>query len=557
MSALGALFGSLFRGKRSTNVPPVNKALIDQLGTVINTISLPNVGDESGQLGQAIGDYVNFLNNAVTYQRRENYALYAKMDDTDPIIASVLNIYADEIAMGTHEGDVTKTFTIASDNPGIKEFLENISKSLNLKHRIKGMARDLVKFGDLFDEIVFSENHLPQRLVNLPPETMYVNVNQFGEFVSREEQAYIQRIAGMRADEVYFPWWKVAHAKWTLSPRDVYGTSLLRPVRKLYHQLRAVLDGVVIERVLRAPQRYKFIIDTGDLPPDRAIDVVNKYKDANRRKRVIDSSGTFRIENTPMAPEEDIYIPTGTSGKGNVDVIEGSQQTKNVDDIQFLINMYISALGTPKAYLAFEGESHNRNVITQLDIHHARLVRAYQGELIQVLRFIFDVCLAAIGIPPSQVNYRIVFPFIRTEDDLRKWQIINLKIRVGYMLRTQVGVRITDEWIMRYLLDIPEDELEYIGYDPNNTQSPMIAMSTGTPGTSMPGEAADYIKKQAKDNPELQGLIDSVAELLQSKVSYDKEGLYNLPQFRNGNGDRNGKSVIHSNVSRINEFIEE
>jgi hypothetical protein len=556
MLAIGALIGTLFRGRRTKESTKANPSLIAQLGSVINSMAMPESQKDESQLGRAIADYVQFINDASTYQRADNYKLYAKMDDTDPIVFSVLNIYADEIAMGTHEGDVTKTFTITSDNPGVLDFLNQVTDRLALKYRIKGMARDLVKFGDFFDEILFTENHLAHKLVNLPPQTMHVNVDQYGELIDRDTRAYLQRMDGLRMEDVEFPWWKISHAHWTLSPRDVYGTSLLRPVRKLYHQLRAVTDGVVIERVLRAPQRLKFLVDTGDMAADKAVEITNRYRDTNRRKRVMDASGVFRVENTPMAPEEDIYIPTGPNGRGDVSVIEGSSQTKNVEDLQFLINMYISAMGVPKAYLAFEGESHNRNVITQLDIHHARLVRAYQGELIQVLRGIYDVCLAAIGIPKEFANYRIVFPFIRTEDDLRKWQIINLKIRVGYMLRTQVGVRITDEWIMKYLLDIPEDELEYIGYDPNNVNSPMMAMSGAAPGSSMPGEAGEYIKalvQQSKDK-ELKEMITNLAELVDAKAKRDTNGTYTVPAFRKSPDGSAG--AAKTNMSRICDFME-
>ena len=540
MKSIGSLFTSLFRKQAVGPKVPVNNKLLSDLNVVINSMRMPSAEDDGTQLGKSYTDFVSYLGNEADPKRRDNYALYAKMDDTDPIISAVLNIYADEITMGTHEGDITRTFSVVSDDPTIQAFLEHMTDLLQLKSRIRPMARDLVKYGDVFDELVFNENHIIKELVNLPPESMAVNRNDSGQFIDREK-AYVQQFSGIRDDGIYFPWWKIAHTKWIQSPRETYGSSLLRPVRKLYHQIRAVLDGAVIERVLRAPQRLKYKIDTGNVDPDKAIDIVQKYKDTNRRKRVVDSYGTFRFENTPMAPEEDIYVPVGPDGHGDVEVMQGSQQTKNVDDIQFLINMYIAATGTPKAYLAFEGESHNRNVITQLDIHHARLVRAYQGDLITTLRFIYDIALSAIGVAPDKVTYRIVFPMIRTEDDLRKWQIINLKTRVGFMLRTQVGVQITDDWIMRKLLDIPEDELEMIGYDPENVSPPgMPGSPTDTSGTTLPAETVRRIQdviRSGKD-PQLVQTVTDLYELLDSKLNYigNDRGVTRLDGVPNLNG---------------------
>jgi len=504
----------------------VDTAKLDLLSRALRDY-IPEASYSTTILGKQLTQYFQEVHSAASDQRVRNYKIYDQMDSTDTIVSAVLNIYADEVTMGTWEGDVNKTYTVNSNDAAVLAIIDEVDRRTKMKRKICGFARSLVKYGDLFGELVIGDDTgFISRISILPPETMYVNVDSSGEFVDRESAAFSQVLEGISGEKIDFPWWKIVHWKREVDPSSVYGRSLLYSSRVRFFQLRQCIEGLVIERLLRAHQRRKYIIDTGDLRPDEAKRLVDEFKAEYRRRRVIDSSGELRLDNIPLAPEEDIFIPSGPSGKGNVEVLEGSHQPRYMDDMKLLINLYFAGFGVPKAYIGFEEGTHNRNVITQLDVQHARMVRSFQAFLIEGQEEIYRRQMALFGIDPTKVSFRIVYPLIRGEDDLRKWQIQNLKTRVAFMLRTQIGVQITDEWILRYLLELPEDELEVIGYDPNNTGLP--PQYGGSPGEAK--EMAEALKKKLLSGSlhdkrkliEMIRDIDALCDLLDWKVSSEK-----------------------------------
>src|SRR6056300_1900585 len=74
--------------------------------------------------------------------RRELFRDYDAMDN-DPILASALDIYADECTLKNEFGDV---LLIQSDNPKVQELLENLFYDiLNVEFNLWTWTRNLVK----------------------------------------------------------------------------------------------------------------------------------------------------------------------------------------------------------------------------------------------------------------------------------------------------------------------------------------------------------------------------------------------------------------------------
>ncbi len=85
----------------------------------------------------------------LSYQviRRELFLDYDAMDN-DPIIASALDIYADECTTKNEYGDV---LTIKTENQQVKEVLENLFyDTMNIEFNLWPWVRNLCKYGDWF-----------------------------------------------------------------------------------------------------------------------------------------------------------------------------------------------------------------------------------------------------------------------------------------------------------------------------------------------------------------------------------------------------------------------
>ena len=75
--------------------------------------------------------------------------------DVDPIIASALDIYADESTMKSEYGDV---LNITSDNNDLKDILHNLFYDiLNIEFNLWPWVRNMVKYGDFFLKLEINE----------------------------------------------------------------------------------------------------------------------------------------------------------------------------------------------------------------------------------------------------------------------------------------------------------------------------------------------------------------------------------------------------------------
>ena len=90
----------------------------------------------------------NLALNAMQNQRRvERYIDFDQME-YEPIIASALDIYADEITTSTK---LTPLLTIDCQNQEIKDILHSLYHNiLNIDHNLFGWARTMCKYGDFF-----------------------------------------------------------------------------------------------------------------------------------------------------------------------------------------------------------------------------------------------------------------------------------------------------------------------------------------------------------------------------------------------------------------------
>jgi hypothetical protein len=106
---------------------------------------------------------------SMAYQqvRREVFRDYDAMDQ-DPIIASALDIYADESTLKNEFGDI---LTIRSDNPKVQEVLENLFYDiLNIDFALWPWVRNMCKYGDFFLGLEVAEG---KGIVNVTPHSVY------------------------------------------------------------------------------------------------------------------------------------------------------------------------------------------------------------------------------------------------------------------------------------------------------------------------------------------------------------------------------------------------
>ena len=280
----------------------------------------------------ALSDYLRLEHDLMS-----RYVDYEEMDDY-PEIASSIDIYADDASQP--DTQLQRTVWVSSKDKTLQGVLDDLfHKRLRLDEEIWEIVRSLVKYGNDYEEMLVTKdgvvglNFLPAptvRRVEGPRGELYGFVQDFKGRFGYSPQEF-QKILAQRTNAIQqsvqpgsarspggllqsvsaLEPWEVAHFRLRgKHRRSIYGYSVLEPARWIWKRLMLLEDAAMIYRLQRAPERYAFYVDVGDLPPAEALAFVNKIRQQHKKKRFVNpSTGKLDLKFEPLPVSHDTPIP--------------------------------------------------------------------------------------------------------------------------------------------------------------------------------------------------------------------------------------------------------
>lgn len=175
--------------------------------------------------------------NAMANQNRsERYIDFDQME-YDPILASALDIYADEMTTST---SLEKMMSIECSNEEIKSVLHNLYNNiLNINYNLFGWCRTMCKYGDFFLYLDTDEEKGVTHVIGLPTHEV-----ERLEGEDKTNPNYIQ--FQWNSGGLTFENWQIAHFRILGNDKYTpYGTSVLEPARRIWRML-CVAKGELI-----------------------------------------------------------------------------------------------------------------------------------------------------------------------------------------------------------------------------------------------------------------------------------------------------------------------
>tara|TARA_Y100000593_G_scaffold88092_1_gene169767 strand:- start:6427 stop:8319 length:1893 start_codon:yes stop_codon:yes gene_type:complete len=330
---------------------------------------------------------VNMISNR---NRSERYVDFDQME-YEPIIASALDIYADE--MTTYSG-LNPMLRIKCPNDEIKSILDSLYFNvLNINHNLFGWSRTMCKYGDLFLYLDIDEKVGIKSVIGLPQHEV--------ERLEGEDESnpnYVQyqwNSAGLTLEN-----WQVAHFRVLGNDKHVpYGTSVLEPARRIWRQLTLLEDAMMAYRIVRSPERRVFKIDVGNIAPQDVEQYMQKVMTQMKRHQVVDpKSGRVDLRYNPLSVEEDYFIPVRGGSASEITNLPGGQFTGTVEDVKYLKDKLFAAIKIPQAYLTMgEGAMEDKTTLAQKDIRFSRTIQRLQRVVISELEKIGIIHLFTLG----------------------------------------------------------------------------------------------------------------------------------------------------------------
>lgn len=409
----------------------------------------------------------NVFNPNLNYQtlRVQLYSDYEAMD-TDPIIASALDILADE---STLKNDMGEVLSVKSSDENIQKVLYNLFYDvLNIEFNLWSWVRNMCKYGDFFLKLEIAEKF---GVYNVLPYTVYHMVRKEGIDPANPSKVMFQidpdGLASQQ-DPNYLPNankksitlenYEVAHFRLISDTNYLpYGRSYLEPARKIFKQLTLMEDAMLIHRIMRAPEKRTFFVNVGQIPPNEVEQFMQKTINTMKKTPYVDpQTGQYNLRFNMQNMMEDFYIPVrGGDTATRIETTKGLEYD-GTNDVAYLRDKMFAALKVPKAYFGYEGDLQGKATLAAEDIRFARTVERIQRIIESELTKIALVHLYTQGFNgESLTNFEIKLTNPSVIFEQEKVALLKEKVDLArQMLDTKL---FSSDYIYDHIFNLSED----------------------------------------------------------------------------------------------------
>lgn len=349
------------------------------------------------------------------YLRPQLYSEYDAMD-TDAIIASALDIIADE---STLKNDMGEVLQIKSPDEDIQKILYNLFYDvLNIEFNLWPWVRNLCKYGDFFLKLEIAEkfgvyNVIPytafhiERLEGMDRENPNEIKFRFDpNGISASDSGYYSvPNQENNPNSIVFDNYEMAHFRLLTDMNFLpYGRSYIEPARKLFKQYVLMEDAMLIHRIVRAPEKRIFYMNVGSIPPNEVDAFMEKtLSKLKRTPHVDEKTGEYNLRYNMQNLLEDYYIPVrGNDSSTKIESANGLQWD-GIEDVNYLRDKLFAALKVPKAFMGYDENTDGKATLAAQDIRFARTIERIQRILVSELYKIALVHLYTQGYRDEQL----------------------------------------------------------------------------------------------------------------------------------------------------------
>jgi len=408
------------------------------------------------------------------YLRPQLYSEYDAMD-TDAIIASALDIIADE---STLKNDMGEVLQIKSSDEDIQKILYNLFYDvLNIEFNLWPWVRNLAKYGDFFLKLEIAEkfgvyNVIPYTAFHIeriegglgddgknPTEVQY----RFSpDGVSASDYGYYNvPNTGTFENAIIFDNYEMAHFRLLTNMNFLpYGRSYIEPARKLFKQYVLMEDAMLIHRIVRAPEKRIFYMNVGAIPPNEVDAFMEKtLSKLKRTPHVDEKTGEYNLRYNMQNLLEDYYIPVrGNDASTKIESANGLQWD-GIADVEYLRDKLFAALKVPKAFMGYDENTDGKATLAAQDIRFARTIERIQRIVVSELYKIALVHLYTQGYKDEQLaNFELSLTTPSIIYDQERVALMKEKMDLAAQM-VETNIFPTD-FIYDHLFHLSEDQYE-------------------------------------------------------------------------------------------------
>jgi hypothetical protein len=449
------------------------------------------------------------------------------MMDNDPIIASVLDIYADE---STVKDEFNRILSIKTDDTQVQEILHNLFYDiLNVEFNLWPWIRNMAKYGDFF---LYLDIDPEYGIVNAIPLSIYETVRIEGEEPGNPFSVrFTIQNDFLSLGKKEFDNYEIAHFRLLADTNFLpYGKAMIEGGRRVWKQLQLMEDAMLVHRIMRAPDKRKFKIDIGNIPPAEVEAYMSRIIDRMKKSPLVDpKTGDYNLRYNMMNITEDFYLPVRGKDSGTeIETMQGLQFNA-IEDIEYLRKKLLAAFKVPKSFIGYEEDINGKATLAAQDVRFARTIERIQRIMISELTKIAIIHLYVQGFTDEKlINFEISLTNPSTLYEQEKINIWKEKFALAQQMTGGQSILLSQDWVYNNILELSDEEIEdqrnKIQEDLERQQKQLAAqqlpLGTSTEPTSdnpFPEKSSEKeLSSDEKSAADQEAQIDNVDQILKS-----------------------------------------
>jgi hypothetical protein len=379
--------------------------------------------------------------------------------DNDPIITSVLDIYADE---STVKDEFSRTLTIKTDNTQIQEILENLFYDiLNIEQTGWAWIRNMCKYGDFFLYLQIDPKY---GIINALPLSVY-ETERYEGYDPENPMAVKFKIQNdyLNLGKTEFDKFEIAHFRLFSDTNFLpYGKSIVEGGRRTWKQLQLMEDAMLIHRIMRAPDKRKFKIDIGNIPPAEVETYMQRVINRMKKAPLVDpKTGDYNLRYNMMNIVEDFYLPVrGRDNGTDIETMPGLQFNA-IEDIEYLRNKLLAAFKVPKSFIGYEEDVNGKATLAAQDVRFARSIERVQRIFVSELTKIATIHLFAQGFDNEELlDFELSLSNPSTLYEQEKINLWQQKFQLASQMTGGQAILLSQDWVYRHILELSSEEIK-------------------------------------------------------------------------------------------------
>jgi hypothetical protein len=207
--------------------------------------------------------------------------------------------------------------------------------------------------------------------------------------------------------------------------------------RRAYKQLSLLEDSIIIYRMVRAPERLKFKIDVGNMPPAKAESYLKQLMQQYWSKQTYNSNASSPGAGNIYNPQSmlDSYWFARRNGEvgSDVETMQGGANLGQLDDLMYFVNKLYKSLGVPVSRLNPNETFKDGSEILKDELRFAKMIVRLQTQLAAGLKNSFITHLKLKGLWKEFHLHESFFNLTFTPPSnffaIRQQQLLELKMK--------------------------------------------------------------------------------------------------------------------------------